>query len=162
MPTTTEKTNETKIAPIPAGHSALAPYLQVRGAEKAMDFYAKAFGARELFHLKGQDGRVMHAEMRIGDAILMLSDVPPAGPGSPQPPAPGAARLNSILFYTEDVDGTFAKASAAGATVLMPPTDMFWGDRFGKLLDPFGHEWGVATHKEDVTPEEMQRRMACA
>ena len=146
------------VPPVPEGHRSLAPYLCVRGASRAMDFYARAFGARELFHMAGPGNRIAHAEMQIGDSVLMLADENPKE-GTKSPEAYGGAAA-SVFLYLPDVDAVFERATAAGAKVEMPPTDMFWGDRYGKLTDPFGHEWGIATHVEDVTPEETQKRLA--
>ncbi len=148
----------TTVSPVPEGHRSLAPYLYVRGASSAMDFYARAFGARELFHMKGPDGKIVHAELQVGDSILMLADESPEQ-GARAPEAYGGTPA-SVFLYLPDVDIVFERATAAGATVEQPPTDMFWGDRYGKLKDPFGHEWGIATHVEDVSPEETQKRMA--
>jgi PhnB protein len=143
---------------VPEGHRSLAPYLCVRGASRAMDFYARAFGARELFHMTGPDNSISHAEMQIGDSVLMLADEKPEQ-GAKSPEAYGGSPA-SVFLYLPDVDAVFERATAAGARVLMPPTDMLWGDRYGKLTDPFGHEWGIATHVEDVSPEETQKRLA--
>ena len=143
---------------IPEGHRTLAPYLIVRRVERAMDLYALAFGARELFHMTGPGDRISHAELAIGDSVLMLADENPEQ-GTRSPEAYGGTPA-SVFMYLNDVDAVFAKAESAGATIELPPTDMFWGDRYGKLRDPFGHEWGIATHVEDVTPEESQRRLA--
>jgi PhnB protein len=146
-----------KVSPIPSGHRSLAPYLVVRGAAKALDFYARTFGARELFRMPGPGGRIMHAEVQIGDSVLMLADEnPERGTRSPEGNGGNAA---SVFLYLSDVDSVFDKAKAAGATILSPPADMFWGDRFGQLRDPFGHLWGIATHVEDVSPKEMEARM---
>jgi PhnB protein len=148
------------VKPIPDGYTALTPYLVVRGAAEAIAFYTRAFGARELYRMPGADGRVMHAELELGDARLMLSDENPAqGAVSPLGLAGSAM---SLLHYVDDVDAAFAKALAAGASELMPPSDMFWGDRFGIVQDPFGHRWQIATHREDVGPAQMQERMAAA
>src|SRR5262245_49032307 len=142
---------------IPDGYYSLTPYLIVKGAREAMAYYAKAFGATELVDMPGPGGSVMHAEMQIGNARFMLSDESPErGTKSPKTLAGSAG---SVMIYTEDVDATFKRAVDAGASVVMPVTDMFWGDRYGSVLDPFGHQWQIATHKEDVTPEEMQKRM---
>jgi PhnB protein len=125
-----------------------------------MDFYARAFGARELFHMPAPDGAVAHAEMQIGDSILMLADENPKnGSGSPERCNGSAA---GAFLCVSDVDDVFAAAVAAGATVHMEPTDMFWGDRFCMLTDPFGHRWQIATHVEDVCPNEMEARRAAA
>jgi PhnB protein len=152
----TKKT--TNVPPVPEGHRSLAPYLYVRGATRAMDFYARAFGARELFHMRGPDDRIVHAELQIGDSVLMLADENPEQ-GAKGPEAYGG-RPASVFLYLPDVDVVFERAAAAGAKVEQPPTDMFWGDRYGKLKDPFGHVRGIATHVEDVSPEETQKRMA--
>jgi len=146
------------VKPIPDGYHTVTPYLTVRDAAKALAFYAKAFGAEEFVRMPGPGGTVMHAEVRIGDSVVMLGEEnPQMGASSPQ--TIGGSPV-SLLLYVKDVDASFARASQAGCTVETPPTDMFWGDRYGKLLDPFGHRWGLATHKEDVTPEEMKKRMA--
>jgi PhnB protein len=146
------------VKPIPDGYHTITPHLAVRDAAKAIDFYARAFGAEELYRMPGPGGVVMHAELRVGDSIVMLGEEnPQMGASSPQ--TIGGSPV-SLLLYVKDVDASFARASAAGCAVQMPPTDMFWGDRYGKLQDPFGHHWALATHKEDVSPEEMARRMA--
>lgn len=148
-----------QVSPVPAGHRSLAPYLVVQGASRAMDFYARAFGARELFHLQ-RGNRITHAEMQIGDSVLMLSDENPEQ-GIQAPETFGGSPV-SVFLYLPDVDAVFAQATAAGATVELPPTDMVWGDRYGRLKDPFGHEWGIATHIEDISPEETQKRIAAS
>ena len=146
------------VKPVPDGYHTVTPYLVVRGAAAALEFYAKAFGAREVFRMAGPGGSVPHAEMKIGDSVVMIGDECPAM-GATAPPTLGGSAV-SLLLYVPDVDASVARAAAAGCTVQMPPTDMFWGDRYGKLQDPFGHVWGIATHKEDVSPEEMARRAA--
>ena len=150
--------SQKNVKPIPDGYPTLTPYLTVKGASRAMDFYAKVFGAKERYHLPGPDGRVAHAELQIGSSVLMLADECPER--GVLAPAANGARPVSVFAYVEDVDAVFTKATAAGAKAIAPPADMFWGDRFGKLLDPFGHEWSLATHVEDVSPEEMSKRMA--
>ncbi|MFQ5694656.1 MAG: VOC family protein [Terriglobia bacterium] len=143
--------------PIPEGYHTLTPYLVIKGAAQAIDFYKKAFGAEELFRMPGPDGKtVMHAEIKIGDSIVMLSEEFP-GQGPPSPESLGGTPA-SILIYHEDVDAAFDRAVKAGSKSEMEPQDMFWGDRWGKLKDPFGHSWQVATHKEDLTPEEIGKR----
>lgn len=142
---------------IPDGYYSLTPYLVCKDAAKAIDFYAKAFGAQEVVRMPGPGGRIMHAEVKIGNSMLMLSDENPDR-GAVAPSA-GGGRSASLMFYTEDVDGVFKRAIDLGATSIETPTDMFWGDRMGNLKDPFGHQWAIATHKEDVSPEEMQKRM---
>jgi len=158
---TTRTAAATAAKPVPDGYHTLTPYLVVKGASRALDFYAKAFGAKELFHMPLPDGRIAHAELRVGDSVLMLADeCPERGTHAPGAGAGGASA--SVFVYVEDVDAVFASATAAGAKTLAAPADMFWGDRFGKLRDPFGHELSIATHVEDVAPEEMQRRMQAA
>jgi len=151
---------KSNVKPVPDGYHTLTPYLVVKGASRAMDFYARAFGAKEKFHMPGEGGTITHAELQIGDSNLMLADENPAR-GVFAPKADGGGGT-SVFIYVTDVDAVFKAATAAGAKSVAPPTDMFWGDRYGKLRDPFGHEWSIATHIEDVTPEEMQRRMAAA
>jgi PhnB protein len=142
---------------IPDGYYSLTPYLVITGAAKAIEFYKKAFGAVETVRMPGPDGKIMHAELQIGNSMLMLSDENPER-GHFSPSTRGGS-TGSVMLYTEDVDATFKQAVAAGAKADMPPADMFWGDRMGNLTDPFGHTWAIATHKEDVSPEEMGRRM---
>ena len=148
------------VKPIPEGYHTVTPYLIIKGAAKALEFYKKAFGATELFRMDQPDGKIGHAEIKIGDSPIMLSDehleMKHSGPktlgGSPV----------SILLYVEDVDKVFNRAINAGAEQQMPVEDKFYGDRSGSLVDPFGHIWHIATHKEDVAPEEMEKRMAAA
>ena len=146
---------------IPEGYHALTPYLAIEGAAQAIEFYKKAFGAKEIARMPGPGGKLMHAELTIGDSHLMLSDACPEMGGNPGPKALGGSPA-SVHLYVEDVDTVYNRAVAAGAQGKMPPTDMFWGDRFSKLTDPFGHEWSVATHVEDVAPAEMGQRAAMA
>ena len=142
--------------PIPEGYHTLTPYLIVKGAARALDFYAKALGAKELFRMAEPSGRVGHAEMSIGDSRFMLADEFPER-GAVAPPAPGG-RYVTFLVYVPDVDAAFARAIAAGAKAVRPVQDQFYGDRSGMLEDPFGHQWTLATHVEDVSPEEVERR----
>jgi uncharacterized glyoxalase superfamily protein PhnB len=143
--------------PIPQGYHTITPHLVVRGAAEAIEFYKRAFGAEELDRSPGPDGkRLMHAEVRIGSSRLLLVDEYPEY-GSKSPQALGGSAV-TIHLYVEDVDGLFDRAVKAGCTVEMPLMDAFWGDRFGQLVDPFGHKWSLATHKEDLTPEEMAKR----
>jgi uncharacterized glyoxalase superfamily protein PhnB len=146
------------VNPVPEGYRTITPYLVVNGAGEAIDFYVKAFGAVEVIRMPGPGGTVMHGEVRIGDSMLMLSDEFPDW-GALGPVSRGGATA-SIMLYVDDCDAAFRRAVDAGCVAKMPPTDEFWGDRFAKVTDPFGHEWAIATHVEDVTPEEMQRRMA--
>jgi len=147
-----------KVKPIPDGYRGATPYLTVKNAAAAIEFYKKAFGATELLRLGAPDGRIGHAEIKIGEAVIMLSDEYPdmnvLGPetigGSPV----------TIHLYVEDVDAMAKSAVEAGAKVERPVEDQFYGDRGGKFTDPFGHRWWLATHKEDVSPEEMKKRAA--
>jgi PhnB protein len=142
---------------IPEGYHTATPYLVVHDAAKAIEFYKKALGAEELMRMPGPGGRIMHAEIRIGDSIIMLTDEAPDASSSRSPESLGGTTA-SVFLYVDDVDALVARAVEAGAKVAIPVQDMFWGDRFGQLKDPFGHSWGVATHKEDLTPDEIARR----
>src|SRR5690242_15308543 len=142
--------------PIPDGCHSIIPHLVVKEAAKAIEFYKQAFGALETSRMPGPEGRIMHAALKIGGGQVFLCDEFPQSEIK-APTSLGATTL-ALHLYVADVDAAFAKATAAGATVTMPVTDMFWGDRYGKLRDPFGHEWSLASHVEDVTPEEMQAR----
>ena len=157
MSTLTKEETKTGVERIPAGMHTVTPHLICAGAADAIEFYKKAFGAVELCRIPGGEGKVMHASIRIGDSVVMLNDEAPQwcafGPkslkGSPV----------TIHLYVEDADAAFAQAVEAGAKVTMPLEDAFWGDRYGKVEDPFGHQWSIATHVRDVTPEEMQKAM---
>lgn len=141
--------------PIPEGYHSVTPYLTVRDAARAVEFYKQAFGAKEKGVMKGPGGKVMHAELVIGDSIIMLADeFPEFGSLSPQSIGGSASGLH---IYIEDVDSAFDRAVKAGAKVEMPVADMFWGDRYGKLQDPFGHRWSIGTHKADLTMEEIEK-----
>ncbi len=142
------------VKPIPEGYHTVTPYLVVSNAAEALEFYAKAFGAKEKVRMPGPDGRIMHAEFQIGDSMIMMGE---ENPQSKSPQTLGGSPV-SIFLYVEDVNSLFNQAVNAGARGEMPPQDMFWGDRFGTLTDPFGHHWALATHVEDVSLEEMQRR----
>ena len=146
------------VKPIPEGQHSITVALVVKNARLAIEFYKTAFGAKELGVWTGPDGTsVMHAELKIGDTKIFLGDESPEmGAISPQTLGGSPVSLN---LYTADCDATFKRAIAAGAKVKMPLADQFWGDRYGKLADPFGHLWGIATHKEDLTREEMDKRM---
>lgn len=145
------------VSPIPAGYAGVTAYLIVRGAAKAIDFYKHAFGATELFRMPMPGGMLGHAEIRIGEGIVMLADESPEM-GYRGPQALGGTPV-SLMFYVRDVDAQFARAVAAGGTVQKPLQDQFYGDRSGTLVDPFGHVWTIATHIEDVAHDEMDRRM---
>lgn len=139
-----------KVKPVPDGYHTATPYLTVRGAAAAIDFYKKAFGAKELFRMPGPEGKIMHAEITIGDSHIMLADESAAAGSQSAQALNGTA--TGIFLYLEDVDRTFKQAVKAGAKETTPVQDMFWGDRFGALSDPFGHKWMLATHIEDVSP----------
>jgi PhnB protein len=144
------------VKPIPDGYYTATPYLIVKGAARALDFYKQAFGAQELMRFPMPDGKVGHAEIKIGNSPIMLADeFPEMGHKSPE--SLGGSPV-SIMLYVPDVDKTFAQALKAGGKELQPLKDQFYGDRSGTLTDPFGHVWTVSTHKEDVSPEEMDRR----
>jgi PhnB protein len=150
----------TKPKPIPDAYRRVTPCLVVRGGVKAMEFYAEVFGATERMRFPGPGGTIAHAEIQIGDSVVIIEDEIPEQ-GSKAPPPGGVAGSPSSLFiYVEDVDAVIARAVELGATLKRPPQDQFYGDRDGHILDPFGHGWTIATHVEDVAPEEMARRMA--
>ena len=149
-----------KVKPIPEGYHTATPYLIVKDAARAIEFYKKAFGATELMRMPGPGGKIGHAEIKIGDSPIMLADEVP-GMGFRSPESLGGSPI-SILLYVEDVDVVFSEALAAGAKVQRPVADQFYGDRSGGFTDPFGYVWHVATHIEDVSPEEVGRRAAAA
>lgn len=149
-----------KVKPIPEGYHSVTPYLIIRGAADAIEFYKKAFGATELFRMAQPDGKVAHAEIKIGDSPIMLSDEHPEM-GYKSPASLGGSPV-SVLIYVEDVDTIFKQALAAGGNEQRAVQDQFYGDRSGTLQDPFGHIWHVATHIEDVSPEEMDKRAKAA
>jgi PhnB protein len=150
------KSAKKKVAPVPPGYYTLTPYLVCRGAAKAIEFYKKAFDAKERLRMLGPGGSIAHAELKIGNSIVMLGDEMPAM-GATAPETIGGT-ATGLFIYTANVDKAFAKAVAAGAKAEQPPTDMFWGDRYAKLADPFGHKWSIATHIEDLSPKEMAKR----
>jgi len=147
-----------KVKPIPDGYHSITPYLIVDGGARAIDFYTRAFGARERMRMPAPNDRIGHAELEIGDSVIMLADE------HPEMDARSAGHYGgspvSILLYVRDVDAQFKQAIEAGATEVRPVADQFYGDRSGMLRDPFGHSWHLATHTEDVSMEEMTRRMA--
>ena len=147
----------TQVNPIPKGFRSVTPYLTLDQAAHALDFYKRAFGAEVVVRMDGPGGKIAHAEIKIGDSMIMLGDEMP-GAGARSPQSLGGT-TTGIMLYVEDADAVFNQAVAAGAQVEAPLADMFWGDRYGKLKDPFGHSWAVATHKEDVAPAEMAKRM---
>jgi len=139
---------------VPEGYRTVTPHLTIRGAAEAIEFYKKAFGAVEIRRSPGPDGKLMHAEIQIGDSRILLNDEFPEM-GAFSPSALKGTPVTMHLFV-EDCDGVFEKAVKAGATVAMPLADQFWGDRYGLLVDPFGHRWSVASHLKDMTPEQMR------
>lgn len=147
--------------PIPPGFHTVTPHLIVRDAAKAIEFYKKAFGAEEICRMPVPDGRLMHAQLKIGNSMIMLCDEFPEHECGLSPQSLKTAHATMHIFV-EDVDKAYQRAVDAGANAVMPPMDMFWGDRYGRLVDPFGQPWSIATHKEDLTPEEMMKGMeAC-
>ena len=139
------------------GYHSLTPYLAVDDAARAIEFYTRAFRAKERSRLAGSDGTILHAELEIGDSVVMLSDPLPQSATTVSPKQLGGTST-ALMLYVEDADAVVQQAASAGATVSMPPQDMFWGDRLGQVTDPFGHAWQIATHIEDVRPEEIAGR----
>jgi len=144
------------VKPIPEGYHTLTAYLAVDNASEAIEFYKRAFGAKERMRMDTPDGSIGHAELEIGDSLVMLSD--PFPQAQTRPPKEVGATTAGIFMYVEDVDAVVKKAVDEGATVASEVTDQFWGDRFGSVTDPYGHSWSIATHVEDVPPEEMAER----
>ncbi len=144
------------VSAIPEGSRTVTPHLVIKGASRAIDFYTRAFGAREHYRMEGPGGSIGHAELQIGDSLIYLADEWPQGSSR----SPQALKGSSVVIhlYVPDVDASFQRAVGAGAKVVQPLMDMFWGDRYGQVRDPFGHLWSIATHKEDLSPEEMARR----
>lgn len=147
----------TQVKPIPEGYHTATPYLTVRDAARAIDFYKRAFDATELHRMDGPDGKIAHAELKIGDSVIMLGDEMPGSNDARSPQSLGGTTAG-VFLYVKDVDAVFHKAITAGARATAQLADMFWGDRYGKLTDPFGHSWSLATHKEDVAPAELKKR----
>lgn len=139
----------------PAGYHSITPSIVVRSAPDAIDFYKRAFGAEELSRMDGPDGSVMHAEIRIGDSVVMLGEENPQW--GAKSPLSTNGNPGSLHIYVDDADAAFARAIGAGAKVRYPLEDAFWGDRYGKVTDPFGHEWGIATRVKELSPEEMKK-----
>jgi PhnB protein len=146
--------------PIPEGYHTVTPYLAVDDAAEAIEYYTKAFGAKERARMETPDGKIGHAELEIGDSLVMLSD--PFPQASTRSPKELGGTSVSVFMYVEDVDAVVKQAVDAGAKVTMEVADQFWGDRFGSVMDPFGHLWSIATHVEDVPPEEMAERAKAA
>jgi uncharacterized glyoxalase superfamily protein PhnB len=139
------------VKPVPEGHHTLVPHLALKDCAKAIEFYKAAFGARENSRLSMPDGKIIHADLTIGDSHVFLMDEPP---GAPSTPPAGTI----VHMWSPEPDAVFERASKAGAKVTMPLQDMFWGDRYGQLVDPFGHMWSVAKHLEDLSPDEIKKR----
>ena len=148
------------IKPIPDGYPRVSPHLSVVGAAKAIDFYGEVLGATERMRMEAPDGAVAHAEIQIGDSVIMIGDEMPGG-NDPSPATVGGSPV-ALFVYVEDVDDVFKRAMNAGATSVQEPEDHFYGDRVAMFDDPFGHRWNIATHIEDVAPEEMEKRAAAA
>ena len=144
------------VKPIPDGYHSVTPYLMIQGASEAIEFYKQAFGATEVFRLAQPNGKIGHAEIRIGDSSIMLAD--PCEEGAFRNPRSLGGSSVGLHVYVEDVDAQFAQALRAGAKAVKPVQDQFYGDRTGTLEDPFGHIWFLATHKEDIAPDEINRR----
>jgi PhnB protein len=142
------------VKPIPDGYHSITPSLTCKDAAKAIEFYKKALGAQELMRMAGPDGKIGHAELKIGDSHIFVNDEYPHMGST----APTSTSGYYLFLYVEDVDTVFNRAVGLGAKVTMPVADMFWGDRYGKVTDPFGYQWGIATHTEDVSSQEMDRR----
>jgi PhnB protein len=153
---TTELEESMGTKPIPEGYHTLSPYLAVDDAAQAIEYYKKAFGAKERMRMEAPGGKIGHAELEIGDSMVMLSD--PFPQATTRPPKELGGTSASVFMYVEDVDAFVKKAVDEGATITMEVADQFWGDRFGSIQDPFGHSWAIATHVEDVPPEEMAER----
>jgi PhnB protein len=147
---------KTDVNPVPKGFHSVTPYLVVRDAAKAIDFYEKAFGAQEVMRMEAPGGKISHAEIKIGDSIVMIADENP-NTTTRSPQALNGTTVG-LFVYFDNVDPVFNQAVAAGAKVTLPLADQFWGDRYGQIADPFGHTWSLATHVEDVAQEEMGRR----
>jgi PhnB protein len=150
----------TDVNPIPEGYPRVMPYLSIAGAAEALGFYRSVLGAEERVRMDGPDGKVGHAELQIGDSVVMLADEFPEM-SAPSPKTVGGSPV-TLMVYVEDVDDTFSRALKAGATEIRPVQDQFYGDRSGQFEDPFGHRWNVASHTEDVTPDQMRERAAQA
>lgn len=151
---------EKKVKAVPDGYATVTPHLVQTSCAEAIEFYRKAFGAEELYRMPGPGGAIMHAEVRIGSSIVMMADESPQMNPHAKSPQHANAHTSGLMLYVEDVDAAFKRAVAAGAKIEMPLADMFWGDRYGQVSDPWGHRWSLASHVKDVTPEEMQAAMA--
>ena len=161
-----KKAAKKKVQAVPPQYSTVTPHLIVSPCAEAIDFYGKAFGAKLIYKMEMGPGLIAHAEIRVGDAIVMMSDQMPPQPGMPDnrrtPKNAGGITTGGLMMYVKDVDAAFKKATDAGAKAVMPPMDMFWGDRYGQLEDPYGHVWAMATHVKDMSPKEMAEAMKSA
>ena len=153
-----------KAKPVPDGYQTVTPHLVLDDCAKAIEFYKTAFGARDLIRMPGPEGKIVHAEIRVGSSRVMMSDEMPSmgQPGVYKSPRAAGLNTAALFLYVADVDKWFARAVKAGCTVRMPLMDMFWGDRYGQVIDPFGHTWGMATHTEDLTPKQVAARQKAA
>ena len=150
-----------KPSPIPKGYHTVSAHLVLDDCARALDFYTRAFGAREGMRMPAPDGKIVHAEIRVGDSVIMMNDEMPPMPGQPgvyKSPRTAGFATGALFLYVKGVDAAFDRAVKAGCTVRMPPMDMFWGDRFCQVIDPFGHTWSLATHIEDVPRSQMPKR----
>ena len=149
------------VKPIPDGYHTITPHLVLDDCAQAIEFYKKAFGAEEILRMPGPNGKIVHSEIRIGDSAVMMNDEMPPMPGQPgsyKSPKSAGLSTAALFLYVHDVDSVFNRAVKAGCTVRSPVADMFWGDRYGQVIDPFGHTWAIATHKEDISPQDMAKR----
>jgi PhnB protein len=153
-PKTKKKAAKKKVGAIPKRYHSVTPFIVVHDASAALDWYAKAFGGKVLSRMPGPDGKIMHSEILIGDSVLVLTDEMP-GMGVRSAKTMGGSPA-TLMLYTGDVDASFARATAAGAKVVMAVADQFWGDRYGQIEDPFGYRWAIATHTKDMTPKQLQ------
>jgi uncharacterized glyoxalase superfamily protein PhnB len=150
-----------RVKPVPDGYHTITAHIVLDDSAKAIEFYKKALGAKERMRMPGPDGKIVHAEVSVGDSVFMLSDEMDPMPGQPgvyKAPKGAGFSTGAMFLYVPDVDAAFNRAVKAGCVVRTPVTDMFWGDRFGQVIDPFGHTWGFATHTEDLTPKEIATR----
>lgn len=150
-----------KVKPVPDGYHTVTPHIMLDDCGNAIDFYKTAFGAKEVLRMGGPGGKIVHAEVQVGDSRVMMNDEMPPMPGQPGTyKSPKAAGLSTgaLFLYVKDVDAAFQRAVKAGCTVRQAPIDMFWGDRYSQVIDPFGHTWGLATHIEDVSPAQIRKR----
>jgi len=149
------------VPPVPPGYAGVTPHIVLDQCARAIEFYQTAFGAKESLRMPGPDGKIAHAEILLGGTKVMMSDEITPMPGQPgvyKSPKSAGFATGGLFMYLKNVDGAFDRAVKAGCTVRMPPTDMFWGDRFAQVIDPFGHTWGMATRLENLTPKQMQKR----